>query len=263
VRQRGKFEIDLNKWTQDSMTLRFDENIGDLRRLMKNQEHFRSVNLDDPLFRQREIVAFVDGVNAKDFGDYINFVTVNLKKKHQSGAETYEEVRVDRENFNREGNRFSMIYGWKGDDDRARWLDYQWQAHWSFFGGYEVVQDWRNSIAGAINLAPPYQRRAVTLDADPDEIKDQNVRSITVRVFYKLGPEEKVQQVTLNASKGELSSRIEYIQPAGEQAYEYEIDWKLRGNKTVSTGRKPGRDAILFVDELPEESAGAQAAADS
>ena len=68
VRQRGKFTIDLNKYTTDSLTLRFDENIGDLRRFMDDESHFRQRNLDDPLYRQRELVAFVDGMNASDFG---------------------------------------------------------------------------------------------------------------------------------------------------------------------------------------------------
>ena len=42
----------------------------------------------DPLFRQREIALFVDGLNAQDFGQYINFVTVQMRKKHATGDVT-------------------------------------------------------------------------------------------------------------------------------------------------------------------------------
>src|SRR6185312_1484714 len=127
IHQSGHYTIDLNKYTTDSLTLRFDENIGDLRSLMTDTGHFRQVNLDDPLYRQREIAVFVDGLNAQDFGQYINFVTVQMRKKHATGDLTEGDVRIDRTNFNKEGNRFTFLYGWKNDTDRRRWLEYEYR----------------------------------------------------------------------------------------------------------------------------------------
>lgn len=251
VRQRGIFRIDLNKYNSDTLTLRFDENIGDLRSLKDDAQHFRQVNLDDPLYRQREIVAFVDGLNAQDFGQYVNFVSLRLRKTHQGGAITDDEVRIDRNNFNREGNNFKLLYGWKGDNDRRRWMDYEYQTQWSFFGGRSVEEPWRRASAGAINLAPPYQRRSVELQADPDAIAEAGVRAITVKLFYDLGGAEQSRVVTLNPAKGQLSERVEFMLPADRHDYAYEIAWRLRGNRTLSSGRRTASDAILFVDELP------------
>lgn len=252
VRHRGMFRIDLNKYTSDTLTLRFDENIGDLRDLMEDGETFRQVNLDDPLYRQREIVAFVDGMNAEDFGEYINFVSVQMRKKHEEGEETHDEVRIDRDNFNDEGNAFKLLYGWKGDDDRRRWMEYEYRAQWSFFGGASLEQDWAATTSGALNLAPPFQRRTVTLEAtDMEALEEAGVRAITVKVYYDLGGEDLVRQEVLNASKGELSRTVEFMLPANEFEYDYEISWTLRGNRTLSSGRRTTSDAILFVDELP------------
>lgn len=251
VHQTGIFKIDLNKYTTDNLTLRFDENIGDMRNLMKEGDNFRQVNLDDPLYKQRELVVFVDGMNAKDFGDYINFATVQMRKKHQLGDETQDEVRIDRKNFNSEGNAFKLLYGWKNDSDRRQWMNYEYQTTWSFFGGKEMQTPWTRANAGAIDLAPPFQKRSVDLQADPDEIAKAGVRSITVRVFYKLGDTEQVKQVTLNATKGQLSDRIDFILPSDKVSYDYQIDWRLKGNKTVTSGRKSASDAVLFVDEVP------------
>ena len=169
VHQSGTFKIDLNKYTTDNLTLRFDENIGDMRSL-KEGDNFRQVNLDDPLYKQRELVVMVDGMNAKDFGDYINFATVQMRKKHQAGDETQDEVRIDRANFNKEGNNFKLLYGWKNDSDRRKWMDYEYQTTWSFFGGKQVQAPWVRANAGAIDLAPPFQKHSVDLQADPDEI---------------------------------------------------------------------------------------------
>jgi hypothetical protein len=250
VHQSGTFKIDLNKYTTDNLTLRFDENIGDMRSL-KEGDNFRQVNLDDPLYKQRELVVMVDGMNAKDFGDYINFATVQMRKKHQAGDETQDEVRIDRANFNKEGNNFKLMYGWKNDTDRRKWMDYEYQTTWSFFGGKEVQQPWQRANAGAIDLAPPFQKHSVDLQADPDEIAKAGVRAITVKVYYSLGDSEQVKQTTLNIGKGQLSDRIDFILPAGKVDYGYQIDWTLKGNKTATTGRKTANSAVLFVDEVP------------
>lgn len=251
VHQRGIFKIDLNKYTADSITLRFDENIGDLRSLMADSGHFREVNLDDPLFKQRELVAFVDGANAQDFGQYVNFVTVRMRKKHASGQETLDEVRIDRNNFNAQGNNFKLLYGWKGDNDRRQWLEYDYQTTWSFFGGRTVDQDWRPSTSGAINLSPPYQRRTVDLEADPGAVTTAGIRAITVKLFYDLGSGEQVKQATLNPAKNQLSQSVEFMLPKDKLDYAYEVTWRLSGNRTVTSGRRTASDSVLFVDELP------------
>jgi hypothetical protein len=158
VKQSGTFRFDMNKYSPDNITLPFDENIGDLSRLKADPKHFLKINLDDALYKQRELVAMVDVANAQDFGQFVNFVSVQMRKKHAGGAETQDEVRVDRNNFNKEGNAFKLMYGWNGDDDRTKWMDYEVQATWSLIGGKTVVEPWKKYSSGAINLSPPYRR---------------------------------------------------------------------------------------------------------
>jgi hypothetical protein len=256
TRQTGTFVLDMNKYITGSIPTRFDENIGDLRRLMKDTSHFHQVNLDDPLYKQREIVAMVDGFDAKDFGEWVNFVTVQLRKKHAQGAETTDEVRIDRKNFNSAGNAFKLLYGWDGDTDRKKWLDYEYRATWSFFGGREVALPWQHATAGAINLAPPFERRKISLEADPDRIAAAGVRLITTKIFYTSGGEEQVKQVTLNPAKKELSADVQFLLPANAYDYGYEVLWRMPGNKTVSSGRQTTSEGVLFVDEIPTTSAG-------
>ncbi len=54
--------------------------------------------------------------------------------------------------------------------------------------------------------------------------------------------------------RGELSESMGLMLPTGSEAYDYEVNWRLRGNKTVSSGRQSGVGSILFVDELPEDA---------
>ncbi len=252
VRQRGNWRIDLNKYTADSLTLRFDENIGDLRAYLDDEAHFRQVNLDDPLYRQRQIAVFLDGMNANDFGDFVNFVTVQMRKRHESGEPTYDETRIDRNNFNAEGNAFSLLYGWKGDEDRNRWLDYDYRTMWSFHGGYSVEQDWTTADFGAISVAPAIVKRQLQIEADPSVLSDANVRAVTVRIYYPLGEQARVEQVTLNTASGSPSTVVDFLAPVDSYSYEYEITWLRRGAPSLNSGRQTGSDSVLFVDEIPE-----------
>jgi len=251
VRQKGIFKIDLNKYVADTLTLRFDENIGDLRQYWGNNNYFRQVNLDDPLYKQREIAVAIDGLNAQDFGEYVNFVSVQMRKKHEGGQETFDEVRIDRNNFNQQGNNFRMLYGWKEDRSRERWMEYEYRTQWSFFGGSAVETPWQKTIANALNLAPVYQRRSVELQADPTMLEESGVRLVTTKIYYEIGGAEKVKQVSLNPSQGKLSEKVYFMLPEDKFEYGYEITWRLKGQRTISTGRKTASDAILFVDELP------------
>lgn len=253
TRRSDKYRLDLNQSLPDTLPLTFSENIGDLRRLTANPDVFRSVNLDDPLYKQRELSVVVDGANAGDFANYVNFVTVQLVKKHEGGDQTLDEVRIDRSNFSTEGNRFTLLYGWKGDNDRRRWLTYDYRALWSFFGGEVVEEPLRRGTFGAIPMTPPYQRRLVTVEAtEPEAIAKLGVRAVTATLYYSVGGTEKSVQKTLRTGAGPASETLEIVVPRGKDAYEYQIDWTLAGNRQVSTGRKKSSSSILFLDELPE-----------
>jgi hypothetical protein len=71
-----------------------------------------------------------------------------------------------------------------------------------------------------------------------------------VKIFYNLGDAEQVRTTTLNPSKGQLSDRLDFILPSNVVDYDYEITWQLKGNRTVSSGRKRANQSVLFVDEV-------------
>ena len=248
IKQKGRFNINLNKYSADKIVLRFDENIGSVN----CPECFTEVNLDDPQFKQREIIAMLDGFNYDDFGKYINYVNLKMKKTHQDGAVTMDEVRIDRDHFTQTANHFKLMYGWKGDNDRLKWLDYEIQTHWSFFGGYEASSDWQQVNTNVVNLAAPYLHRTIELEADPELLKEQQVRSVNVKVYYQMGNQEQVQQVTLLPSRDQYSAKVDVMLPPNNSEYEYEISWRLFGNKTQSSGRLKSSESILFVDEIQQ-----------
>ncbi len=254
-RKTGKFVIDLSKSTIETISFRFDENLGS--EVSKCKDCFRQINLDDPFYKQREILVSVDGLNADQFSKYINFVTVSMKKEHGKGPATTDEVRIAQKDFTEAaGNPFRLLYGWKDDADynRDAWLRYQFKTVWSFFGDHTVVREWSESDQLGLNVAPPFHPVSVSVEADPALLKDAGIRLATVKFYFDYGAGEKVEQVTLKGTDPAPAQLAEFMLKQGEYDFEYEIVWRMFGNKTLSSGRKKSSDTLLYVDEVPEDA---------
>jgi len=246
VKKTGTFNLSLEKSLLRNQVINFDEGIG----AINCDDCFRMVNLDDPLYKQREIIAFIDGSNSEDFGQFINFVTVLLKKKHESGELTQREIRIDRKNFN-QGNNFKFDpYGWKGDNNRDKWLEYEYKTTWSFFGGHEVEMPWTTRESGSISLAPPLRKKDIYIEADASLAEDNNVRSAEVKIYYQQGEKEKIERVRIDFSKEELSKRISVVQEDDVLEYEYEIKWHIKGQEPIVQEKRSSTDETLYLSDV-------------
>lgn len=251
VRKSGRFEFDFKKAVSSKLVMRFDENIGDLTSYMDNPQIFREVNLDDPLYKQREIAVILDGAAAADFKDSVNFVTVTLKKTHQNGETTLDSVRIDRDSYSQKANFFRLLYGYKGDLDRTNWLNYDYRVIWSFVGGREVDMGWQKGSNDGIAATAPFIRRTVNIDGDADLLKEKGVRMAIVKVTF-IGPDGHAYsaQTTVDAIKGPFSKGIQVLTPVGTLPMSYEIIWRKADGTTQSGGVKKAGFEPIFYDSI-------------
>lgn len=246
IHQQGTFNIDLNKYTVDNLVLRFDENFGQIN----CKECFREANLEDPLYVQRDVVTYLDGFNSEDFGKYINFANVTIRKNHEGGDVTNQEIRIDKTNFNATGNNFKVIYGWKGDNTRDKWLNYDYKVTWNYFGGFTEELPWVTTDMGSVPISSPYVRKFIDVEANGEFFDEKAVRVAEVKVNYKLGDKEQSKSLRLDPKKGLLSGQIEVLMPANALAYDYEISWYMKSGKVENSGKLPGLSSLIFVDTL-------------
>jgi hypothetical protein len=249
IRKTGVDSISFKESHPTTVNAPFGGNLGISR--SSCSQCFVETNLDDDVFKQREIVALLDGLNENDFVKYINYGTVQLRKKHESGKITYKQIRITRNEFKKEGNLFKMIYGWKGDNDRANWFNYDYQVNWSFFGGNNIETDWVSTNKSVITLSPPISRKVITIRAEKEILVASEVRIVDVKIYYNLGGRDLIKSFTIYPKNETLSGQLEFMLPIGVQAYDYDITWRLFGNKEVKSGRKTTSTGILLVDELP------------
>lgn len=254
-KKTGKFTLNFKKWTQDTQSMRFDENIGGFGKKMFNDPaHFRVINLDDPAYKIREILVQLDGQNSEDFGKFVNFVTVAIRKTHQDGFEHFDELKINRQNFNQSSNNFSMKYGVHGDVDREKWLEYEYLVNWNLFGGAQWSSGWQKTNDFIIPVVPPHRYREVIVEADPDAFSAAKVRLATVKFKSQLFGKEEIQEVTLKPGENSsLSKAIRYAHAPNDYQYEYDISWTKRGGVKINQEANSGNEEFIFADELPGE----------
>ena len=258
IKTTGKTVFHLNHQDPVDRNTMMATNIGDLYARYKDDgNRFRTVNLSDAAFQQREIHVGIDGAILPEFEKYVNSVTVTLRKIHQNGAQTMREVVLDRNTFNKESRDFRMVYGWNGDEDRAKWLEYEYRTRWSFKGGGLHETEWVKTDINMIDLYAPYKRNTVQLVGDSDGLKAKGVRAIAVHVEYDFFDGRRSQDLALPTSEPIDGKEIEITLPLNVYKYDYSVTWMRKG--TAPAEAKGSDDTgVIFVDDIPEsEPAGA------
>ncbi len=256
IRKSGKTTVHFNNQAPVDRQVTMVANVGDLyARFGDDENRFRTVNLSDPAYQQREIHVGIDGAILPEFDKYINSVTVTLRKQHENGAQTLQEIVVDRNTFNRDSRDFRMIYGWNEDSDRDAWLQYDYRTRWSFKGGGLFETDWVRSETNMIDLYAPYRRNTVELIGDEEVLREQGVRAVSVHVEYDFFDGRRSQDLALQTHEEIDGREIEITLPLSVFEYDYEVTWMRRGKAPLV---ESGRDdtGVIFVDDIPEAAPG-------
>lgn len=212
--------------------------------------HFRTVNLGDAAFQQREVQVGLDGALLPELNSVINNITVTLRKTHANGEQTLRELVLDRTNANGSTAGMRMVYGWNGDTDRVAWLGYDYRTRWSFRGGGVHTTDWTRSEAPMIDLFAPYERQVVQLVGDADVLRARGVRAVVVEVDYPFFSERRRPQLVVRPEESLEQKRVEITLPLGQPAVDVTLTWQLAGGQRV-TAKRNVSGGLVFVDELP------------
>lgn len=251
IKRSGKLKYQLNHYRNERQAFAMAENIGDLfDKYGDDSSIFRAVNIDDPVFKQRDILITLDGQDSQTFGKHINFVTVQMKKLHQAGDLTTDEVVITPEIFNAQSNSFMMTYGWKGDDDRNRWINYQYRTIWSFHGGIEVKSDWAEKDSAVLSLKPPHSYRTVSIEGVGETLAKAKVRHAVVKITSYVEGKPIVTQTTVR-NIGVAPSSVVDIPEGQDRVSTIDITWYMVGGKKMSAKSTSFEGDIVYWDELP------------
>lgn len=225
-------------------------NIGDIyQRYGKDENYFRTVNIFDPDFSQREVHVAVDGSLEPEFTKFINNVTVTLRKKHQGGDETVKELYVDRNTLTKSEGQLILTYGSVRDTNRLKWLDYDYKTIWQFMKGGSYSTDWMTQSASMINLFAPYERRTIDVIGDDAVLREKNIRSVIVDLSYNFFGETRKSKLVIMTSEPVSNKSFEITQPQNEFNYTYTIRWIRNDGQQISKSFSDN-SGIIFIDNL-------------
>ncbi len=254
IKRSGKMVYKMNHFRSESQSFAMAENIGSLYRRYKNDSRvFKAVTIDDPVFKQREILVTLDGQDSVTFTKYLNFVTVKMKKRHQSGDTTTDEVVITPESFNQSGNSFSLNYGYKDDTNRTAWLNYQYQVIWSFHGGVEVRSAWKDEDNPMLSLLPPHRYKSVTIEGEGEDLTLANVRHAVITINSMIGGKQITTEATIKNKGPAPALHLDVPQSIDGKQGNISIKWFLKGGKKVTSPVQKLEGDIIYWDELPEE----------
>ena len=261
TRQRlaGSARIRLAQQRAERLHALLTGSIGPLgRRWRTDQRFFRTISLEDPAFRQREIAVSLDG-DVTAFASAVERLVVQLEKRHGDGSVTMREGMLDPRTLSETGNRLLFVYPNAGDADLQEWLRYRYRAVWSFRGGRQHDSGWQDADAFALSLHPPYAVRRVSFEGDPAALSSAGVRSVLVTVSWEFLGQPRTERITLRP--GAWSREVELVLPDEQPAVSVTLTWHLAGGRTLQRGPFNEDSEIVYVDEIPATAGQASAPA--
>jgi hypothetical protein len=227
-----KYQVNLSKaasikvpfYTSGNLSLFFQNN-------KDNENYFKSVNLDDASFQKRDITFQVDNEYADAFGDILNFVTINFRKKYANGQPEFtSSLQFSKEDIASGTNIKYINYkrlGLTGKD----WQDYEYQIVWNLKGNSLNIRvpendtEWIKSSKTVITIAPPFKRQEIAVDAERDRFVSEGYSSANIRFATVIGGKPThVKRLLLKSSDPEWSSKV-CIYHDSKQPVVYETTW--------------------------------------
>lgn len=164
-----------------------------------NNKCVTSVNLNDPFFQHREIHLILDGEAEQMFGDEVNAVSVDIRKKRSSGNDFQDAITIDKNTLTK-GTLASLTYA-RGEDKNPD--VYEFRTSWNLKGNlYPENPKWEKGDWKGINLVAPVSPRTVLFEGDLTELQEMGIPRATLQLRYQKFGKEVETNIPLTVSKG-------------------------------------------------------------
>lgn len=218
-----------------------------------NSNYFKDVHLWDPTFQQREIFIGLDGDLEKEFQKMLNSVTVNVRKKHQSGQVSADSKLISKEVFKSGFKPLSVTYGWDADSNRTQWMEYEYMNIWQFQGGGTYQTPWEKSAAAMVNVYTPFTRKIIAFDGDLASLQAKGIRMVSVALSYPFFGRINRPRITIKPGENISEKILEVTLPNEIEEIDYEISWQ-KSDGTILTKKGKDKFGLIFIDELPMQN---------
>ena len=235
----NKFVLNLSKTSTIRVPIHTAGNIGAIYGLLGNDpKYFRIVNMEDATFQRKDVSFFINGKFADGFGEWVNAVSVNFRKKYSNGQEDVTgRVSFLPDDLKKGTQLKSVDYPRLGiaTDD---WEEYEYQIKWDI-NGKAILNppketEWLKARTPMVTLNFPFDKEEVIIDADKAAFTEKGISAVQVVFASQISGEKKVvRSVLIRASDTEFTKKINiYHDP--QQPIVCKITWySTQGEKTM------------------------------
>ena len=254
VKRSGKSTVSFNSRLPVERHHFITFNIGNLYKKYKDDTTiFKTTSLEDEDFQIREIQVGIDGSLYEEFDKMVNNVTVIVRKTHQNGEETIRSVVVNKSQFDQnDAEPLTISYGSKGDKDRFKWLDYEYQTIWQFQGGARYKTEWENASASMISLFSPFKRTSIQIAGSMNELVERGFKAIAISLEYDFFGKKLTPQKIFQPNDVLNNEAFKVTLPLSNNAYKYTLTWIGKDNQRISQTNED-TSGIIFIDDIPKQ----------
>jgi len=215
-----------------------------------NKKCVTSVNLNDPFFQHREIHLILDGQAEQMFGDEVNAVTVDIRKKRSSGNDFQNAITIDK-NTLKNGTLATLTYA-RGDDKNPD--VYEFRTSWNLKGNiYPEDPQWEKGDWKGINLVAPVAPRTIQFEGDLAQMQEMGIPRATLQLRYMKFGKEVETNIPITVSKGQALIEKTIYTDKETQGYVYRLILTPKtGDKLVLPWEAKINDDYVYA-VIPDE----------
>jgi len=194
----------------------------------EDNQYFQVVNLEDPVFQNRELHFQVDGNYVDAYKDLINFATVSIRKNYADNHPFTGDLLFKKEDM-AEGKYIQSIKYPRLGQKGTQWAEYEYKVAWSLIGMdtilYTPSPNWTQSDIPMIPIKPPFNKRLVEIDADRSLFESSGIRSARIRFAAILVGKPLNQKTVVLRHDDSADTKEVAIYHDFDQAVVYQVTW--------------------------------------
>ena len=225
------------------------------RRLKKESpECFAEINLDDPFFQHRHVIFGLDLDAVDMFGDIVNHVTVEVRKRRKSGRDFTDSLTFNKAYVESKGVSGTITYAKMREEDPGA---FEWKAQWNMRGGkkFPANPNWQRGSWEGITLTPPVAPMLVEVATDLEDMSELGFTGVTVQLQYKqYGRTYKdPNTVRLYVTKGEPMDERRIFVDRDRLEYDYQMTFYHKEEGRMQQGWMRGVSDGYIYCVIPDD----------
>ncbi|MDH4219700.1 MAG: hypothetical protein OEY18_07115 [Candidatus Aminicenantes bacterium] len=220
----------------------------------EHPECFDEINIDDPFFQRRKVIFNLDLDAAEIFDEAINHVTVEVRKKRTSGRDFTDSITLNKEYITKNGVSATMTYAKMREDDPGV---FEYLTQWSLRGGgiYPKNPRWEKGEWEGVTLSPPIAPLNIDIEADLEELKNNDIAAITVKLrYHKYGKVfEDPETVRILITRGEPLLTRTIFHDRDNAGYDYKVTFHHREKGPFEQDWVKGREDAYIYCYIPTQ----------